>query len=60
MIGVYYVDTAIPSDRKKRGRVRLIRSSTGGKVFKVRRLTELEAPTRYTSIRCSRSYMTRS
>ena len=42
MIGVYYVDTAIPSDRKKRGRVRLIRSSTGGKVFKVRRLTELE------------------
>jgi len=42
MTRVYYVDTAIPSDRKKRRKEKTHVVFDGRKMFRVRRLTELE------------------
>jgi len=42
MARVYYVDVAIPSDRKKRGKHKTHVVFDGDKVFRVKRLTELE------------------
>jgi len=42
MARIYYVDVAIPSDRKKRGRKKIHAVFDGGRVFRVGRLSELE------------------
>jgi len=42
MAKIYYVDTAIPSDRKKRGRHKTHVVFDGDRTFKVNKLTELE------------------
>jgi len=42
MARVYYVDTAIPSDRKKRKKHKTHVVFDGDRTFKVNRLTELE------------------
>jgi len=42
MARVYYVDSAIPSDRKKRGKHKTHVVFDGSRVFKVKKLTELE------------------
>jgi len=42
MAKIYYVDVAIPADRKKRGRHRTHAVFDGGRVFRVKKLTELE------------------
>jgi len=42
MSRVYYVDTAIPADRKRRGKQKTHAVFDGERIFKVRRLTELE------------------
>jgi hypothetical protein len=39
---IYFVDTAIPADKKKRGRNKTHAVFDGNKVFRVRRLTELK------------------
>jgi hypothetical protein len=38
---IYFVDTAIPADRKKRGREKVHVTFDGSRVFRVKRLTEL-------------------
>jgi hypothetical protein len=38
---IYFVDVAIPADRKKRGRGKVHVVFDGDKVFRVKRLTEL-------------------
>ena len=42
MARVYYVDVAIPADKKKRGREKIHAVFDGSRVFRVGRLTELE------------------
>ena len=42
MARIYYVDVAIPADRKKRGKHKTHVVFDGDKVFRVKRLTELE------------------
>jgi len=42
MARVYYVDTAIPADKKKRGKNKTHAVFDGSRVFRVRKLTELE------------------
>jgi len=39
MAGVYYVDVAIPADKKKRGRNKAHAAFDGSRVFRVGRLT---------------------
>jgi len=42
MARVYYVDVAIPADRKKRGKHKMHAVFDGSRVFRVKKLTELE------------------
>jgi len=42
MARVYYVDVAVPADKKKRGRHKTHAVFDGGRVFRVKKLTELE------------------
>jgi len=42
MAKIYYVDTAIPADRKKRRKHKTHAVFDGSKVFRVKKLTELE------------------
>ena len=42
MAGVYYVDVAIPADRKKRRKHKMHAVFDGVRVFRVKKLTELE------------------
>ena len=42
MARVYYVDVAVSADKKKRGRNKMHAVFDGGRVFRVKKLTELE------------------
>jgi len=42
MAGVYYVDVAIPANKKKRGKYKTHAVFDGSRVFRVKKLTELE------------------
>jgi len=42
MSRIYYVDTATPADRKRRGKQKTHAVFDGKRIFRVRRLTELE------------------
>ena len=42
MARVYYVDVTVPADKKKRGKHKMHAVFDGGRVFRVKKLTELE------------------
>jgi len=59
MTRVYYVDVAIPADKKKR-RDKTHAVFDGSRVYRIKKLTKLEDAARYTLMHYSRSCMTRS
>ena len=42
MARVYYVDVAVPADKKKRGKHKMHAVFDGSRVFRVKKLTELD------------------
>jgi len=53
---IFFIDTAIPADRKKWGKHKMHTVFDGNKVFKVGRLTELDAKEIYIDC-CFHKYM---